>query len=146
MTDRITMLETVHFALPNIITRNMEPEPTTGCWLWTGNMRSNGYPQVNISPYRYTFELVHGAIPHGLHLDHLCRTPACVNPGHLEAVTPAENQRRKSFSIDVCKNGHPRVPERTYVHANRPNRRVCMDCQKESQQRIRDQRKAARCP
>ena len=35
-----------------------------------------------------------GSIPDGLHLDHLCRVPACVNPEHLEPVTLAENNRR----------------------------------------------------
>jgi hypothetical protein len=35
-----------------------------------------------------------GPIPDGLVIDHLCRVHNCVNPEHLEPVTPAENTRR----------------------------------------------------
>lgn len=30
----------------------------------------------------------------GMHIDHKCRNPRCVNPAHLEPVTPSENMRR----------------------------------------------------
>jgi hypothetical protein len=40
------------------------------------------------------WEQVNGPIPEGLQLDHLCSVPSCVNPDHLEPVTPAENARR----------------------------------------------------
>lgn len=72
---------------------------TDGCWFWTGYVQSNGYPKFRFggrSSYAHRFSyLMHcGTIPEGLQLDHLCRTPTCVNPAHLEAVTNRENTVR----------------------------------------------------
>lgn len=47
-----------------------------------------------IGAHRHSYQSLVGSIPDGLHLDHLCRVPACVNPEHLEPVTLAENNRR----------------------------------------------------
>lgn len=77
-----------------------EVNGTTGCWDWNGCIMLNGYGvQIrlfgrNISPHRLHYELKKGKIPHGLHIDHLCRNRKCVNPDHLEAVSHAENIRR----------------------------------------------------
>jgi hypothetical protein len=74
-----------------------EPEPTTGCWIWNGSQDSRGYGRMKIRSYtlqlahRVAYELFVGPISTGMELDHLCRTPACVNPLHLEPVTHREN-------------------------------------------------------
>ncbi|MBV5269024.1 MAG: HNH endonuclease, partial [Afipia sp.] len=81
------------------------PEPNTGCWLCHSANNQRGYGRLNIgggklvTAHRYSYELSVGPIPHGLELDHLCRQPCCVNPAHLEPVTPFENGRRAGLHI-----------------------------------------------
>lgn len=70
-----------------------------GCWRWHRALTSAGYGYVRVRgvlqpAHRVVYELHRGPIPEGLHLDHLCRNPPCVNPDHLEPVTETENIRR----------------------------------------------------
>lgn len=75
-------------------------EDGSGCWLWTGAMYKNGYGYVYVlgrnrtGAHRAVYEKLVGPIPRGLVLDHLCRNPRCVNPGHLEVVTRRVNNLR----------------------------------------------------
>jgi hypothetical protein len=59
----------------------------TAFWLWG----------TRWSGHRASYTLLVGPIPDGLEIDHLCRVRSCVNPAHLEPVTPDENQRRKGI-------------------------------------------------
>ena len=89
------------------------PEPNSGCWLWLGILNNKGYGRFNAKydgkkgqryAHRVSYAHYKGLIPKELELDHLCRTPCCVNPEHLEAVTHAENLRRGN-------KGHITKPE-----------------------------------
>jgi len=67
-------------------------------WLWVG-AKTKGYGCVARDGHRHyahriAYEMLVGPIPEGLEIDHLCRTPACIWPEHLEPVSHRENMRR----------------------------------------------------
>jgi HNH endonuclease len=59
----------------------------------------------------------YGEPAEGLHVDHLCNNTKCVNPDHLEAVTPAENTQRRGLRRGRCKSGHS-IKEFGYLAPN----------------------------
>jgi hypothetical protein len=83
------------------------------CWEWLG-AKSAGYGRIKVQgkvcmAHRISYEYFIGPIPEGLEIDHLCRTPACINPAHLEPVTGSINAKRGltgNKKRDFCKNGH----------------------------------------
>ena len=113
----------------------------SGCWLWTGSIRSDGYGVTGIMgpprlAHRLVYELERGDIPPGMVLDHLCRVRCCVNPDHLEVVTIAENTRRgmgaelaraHQLAKTHCKRGHPLSGENLYI-APSSGQRACRAC------------------
>lgn len=116
-----------------------------GCWIWTGPVDSKGYGRLlvggrggtAIGAHRIAYELHIGPIPDGLDLDHLCRTPLCVNPAHLEPVTRGENTRRgvalqrrsdKAAARTECGKGHEFTPENTYRDPK--GHRRCRACER----------------
>lgn len=69
-----------------------------GCWTWTGALTGNGYglfrvadKPTNVRAHRYSYAIANGPIPDGMHIDHVCRNRACVNPTHLRLATKKQN-------------------------------------------------------
>lgn len=107
-----------------------------GCWIWTG-ATSFGYGRVRVDPKHLRaahcalWEEVVEPIPDGLELDHLCEVLACVNPDHLEPVTPRVNVLRSNNAAarnarkTHCLRDHELNEENTYHHGGRRHCRTC---------------------
>ena len=98
-----------------------------GCWLWIGNKNKyTGYGNFfdngkRWRAHRWIAEKVHGPIPEGFHVDHLCHTLLCVRPDHLRVVEPwgnvVENSRHPKMVTHltrVCQRGHDLTDPSSY--------------------------------
>lgn len=84
----------------------------TPCWLWTladsGNGRGGGYPRMKLNSrtcaaHIVSFTNVHGYVPGNKQIDHKCRNRRCVNPDHLEMVSPKRNAIRREEARKALK-------------------------------------------
>lgn len=123
-------------------------ERSEGCWRWKGSRGRAGYGgfwngERLVPAHRWSYERFVGPIPPGLHIDHLCKNPSCVNPTHLEPVTPRENLMRsdnpnaRNASKTHCPAGHPLSGKNLWTEAR--GSRHCLYCN-----RLRLRRRRAR--
>jgi hypothetical protein len=145
---RLASGQIVRQSLLERIEAQYEPEPMSGCWLWTGCMSAGGYGLIDAysklhRAHRLVYTLLRGPIPPRLTLDHLCRVRSCVNPAHVEPVTLRENVLRGMGPSAVaarrqtCAQSHPLTPENTYRWQKKPKQRRCRICHAERARRFR---------
>lgn len=109
-------------------------EVTGACWLWTGGLTDEGYGYYWLSGRTYgahtiAYKDLVSDVPAGMHLDHLCRIRNCVNPDHLEVVTPAVNSERANkprVEATHCNHGHEWTPENTLPLGESKRCRQCI--------------------
>lgn len=77
-------------------------DPKTGCWIWQLTTNEFGYGTFGITvdgqkhrtrrAHQLAYELRSGSsIPDGMTVRHICDTPPCCNPDHLELGPQSEN-------------------------------------------------------
>lgn len=120
------------------------------CWEWQSCKNEDGYGRFLVNgqnrfAHRVSYELVRGRIPDGLVIDHLCRKRDCVNPMHMEPVTPRENALRGELGLHMkersaaqthCVHGHRLTPGNTYRQPS-TGRRRCKMCHRLNMRRRR---------
>lgn len=112
-------------------------DPDSECWNWQGST-THGYGSVSVEGRRWRVHrlayvlLVDPNLPDSLVIDHVrargCRSKACWNPAHLEAVTQRENTIRgeivlKALARTHCDEGHELLPVRDRAEA-----KGCVEC------------------
>lgn len=119
-------------ALPERFWPKVDKESSpSGCWLWTASIKTTGYGQIKsddkmLLAHRVSYTLLRGPIPDGMSIDHLCKIRHCVNPDHMELVTPSENSRRGGI-VTHCRQGHEFTVLNTYWRPDGHGRQ-CLTC------------------
>ena len=66
------------------------------CHIFIGCKDRDGYGLININgkttrAHRYSYEIYNGELPKNCVIHHTCHRRNCVNPAHLQAITPQSN-------------------------------------------------------
>lgn len=123
--------------LPDRFMEKVNHDPETGCWRWTGATVESGYGRFwsgndddgVTNAHRWVFKHLFED-PGEDHVHHICQNPGCVNPWHLESLTPKTHIHKgpqSPESTGLCRRGlHEWVPENIIEEANGARR--CRPC------------------
>ena len=154
----MVIVEWAVMELPRVLKKyetRIHVDEQSQCWVWTGPT-NNGYGVISrrmiingqrVGPriHRIFYAQLHGPIPEGLCLDHLCENKLCVNPDHLESVTREENTarwyRKRGFTFEFCKHGHPYLGNRIR-RGGRHKGTECKRCRRIAEHQRRRRRRA----
>ncbi len=148
----------------SLVLSRISVDEQNGCWHFTGYVNRYGYGETGHGmAHRVVYQGHVGAIPDGLFLDHVCHSNdlacpggndcwhrRCVNPAHLEPVTPKENVNRgrtaeymshRHDSTTHCVSGHEFTAGNTYMTPD--GRRQCRTCRRTSNREYMRRRRAA---
>jgi hypothetical protein len=83
---------------------------TDSCWNWTAAMGKAGYGRFRYDnhlgmAHKFAYEMIHGAVPVGMDIDHICHNTGCVNPAHLRLTTRKQNSEHRSGANSNSKSG-----------------------------------------
>ena len=103
-------METITFTPKDLARFWAKVDETGTCWTWTASKDRDGYGQIWFAgklrvAHRIAYEIANGPIPTGKQLDHICRVPACVRPGHLRVVTNKQNQENLTGAYSNSRSG-----------------------------------------
>jgi hypothetical protein len=110
------------------------------CWNWQGSL-SGGYSMYSVNRttyhvHKFIFELFMHPVPKGMHLHHKCHNKACVNPWHLEVLSPREHVRKGNNPCGInmrkkfCAHGHPFNGRNVHIYTGRGwIERRCRKCE-----------------
>lgn len=129
--------------------------PTLGtpCWIWQACTNGDGYGMFmgggrrQEGAHRFSYKHFRGEIPKHLEVDHICNTPLCVNPNHLQLLTHKQNVMRGSSPSAKyarrthCSQGHSLDPASGNCRIEKDGRRRCIACVKEQGRRYHRQKR-----
>lgn len=137
-----------HVPTKELIIENSTPDET-GCWIWKNKPTAHGYGAICINykvhaAHRLSYEMFKGELLKGFHIDHLCRKPMCVNPAHLEQVTPMENTMRGVGPASINKKKTVCIRGHELTRNVKTGYRICKTCEKVTARRYKEKMKHRR--
>jgi len=112
--------------LMRLLAMAKKPDTDEGCWEWAGAKNPDGYGRFRwrgrlVMAHRVMYAAFNGGVCSEVHVHHRCSNPSCVNPSHLDTLSPSENvgecntrraaEKRAARESTTQENQHEDSPE-----------------------------------